>query len=128
MSLATLAQGHFGPRGIIYTTLLEVYKVMLHTKYKGSSPCGFRQEDFCMLLPIKAYVKPVTQRRGHFWPQGYNLNKLGRSLLHDTTYQKSRLWALWFQTRRFVHVAPYISLFKHVIPGDRPFFGPTAII
>ena len=29
----------FGPRGIIH-------KVMLHTKYYGSSPNGLRQEDF----------------------------------------------------------------------------------
>ena len=65
--------------------------MMLHTKYQGSRPCGFRQEDFFMFLPIKAYVKPVTQRRGHFWPQGYNLNKFGRGLLDNTTYQESRL-------------------------------------
>ena len=35
--------------------------------------------------------------RGHFRPQGYNLNKLGRGLLGDATYQISKLWALWFQ-------------------------------
>ena len=64
--------------------------MILHTKYQGSRPCGFRQEDFFMFLPIKAYVKPVNPG-GHFWPQGYNLNKLGRGLLDDTTYQKSRL-------------------------------------
>ena len=34
--------------------------MMLHTKYQGSRPCGFRQEDFFMFLPIKAYVKAVT--------------------------------------------------------------------
>ena len=33
---------------------------MLHTKYQGSRPCGFRQEDCFMFIPIKAYVKPVT--------------------------------------------------------------------
>ena len=42
-------QGHFGPGGggggIIY-------KQMLHTKYHGSMPYGFRQEDFIMFLPI----------------------------------------------------------------------------
>ena len=65
--------------------------MMLHTKYQGSKPCIFRQEDFFMFLPIKAYVKPMTQRRCHFVPHGYNLNKLGRGLLDDTTYQKSRL-------------------------------------
>ena len=35
----------FGPRGIIH-------KVMLHTKYHGSRPNGFRQEDFFMFIPI----------------------------------------------------------------------------
>ena len=34
--------------------------MILHTKYQGSRLYGFRQEDFFMLLPIKAYVKPVT--------------------------------------------------------------------
>ena len=64
--------------------------MMLHTKYQGSRPCGFRQEDFSMFLPIKAYVKPVTPEAGPFWPQGYNFNKLGRGSLDDTTYQSSR--------------------------------------
>ena len=53
----------------------------LHTKYLGSMPCGFRQEEFF----IKAYVKPVTPEAGPFWPYGYNLIKLRRSLLDDTT-------------------------------------------
>ena len=34
--------------------------MILHNKYQGSRPCGFRQEDFFMLLPIYAYVKHVT--------------------------------------------------------------------
>ena len=32
---------------------------MLHTKHQSSMPNGFRQEDFFMFLPIKAYVKHV---------------------------------------------------------------------
>ena len=52
-------QGHFWPRGIIH-------KVMLHTKYHGSSPNSFRQEDFFMFLLLKAYVKPVTPEAGPF--------------------------------------------------------------
>ena len=28
---------------------------------------------------------------GHFWPEGYNLNKLGRGPLGDDKYQISRL-------------------------------------
>ena len=41
--------------------------------------------------------------------QGHNLNKLGRDLQGDATYQISRFYALWFQTRRFMGF-PYISL------------------
>ena len=43
--------------------------MMLHTKYQGSRPCGFRQ-DFFMFLPIKAYVKPVTPQVGPFLALG----------------------------------------------------------
>ena len=65
--------------------------MMLHTKYYGSRPCGFRQEDFFMFFPIYAYVKHVTPRWGHFLPQTHNLNKLGRGPLGDATYQMSML-------------------------------------
>ena len=57
MSLATLARGHFGPRGIIYTILLEVHKVMLHTKYQSSRPYAFRQEDFFYVSPYISLSK-----------------------------------------------------------------------
>ena len=43
--------------------------MMLQTKHQGSRPCGFRQEDFFMFLPIKAYVKPVTPEAGPFLVQ-----------------------------------------------------------
>ena len=65
--------------------------MMLHTKYQGSRPCGFEQEDCFMFLPISAYVKHVSPERGHFWPLGHNLNKLGRGPLGNATYQISRL-------------------------------------
>ena len=76
---------------MILTNLVEVDEVMLHTKYQGSWPCGFRQEDFFMFLPLLAYVKHVTPGPGHFRPQGHNLNKLGRGPLGSVTYQISRL-------------------------------------
>ena len=43
---------NFGPGGIILTNLVEVYQVMLHSKYRGSRPHGFRQEDFFHVFPI----------------------------------------------------------------------------
>ena len=57
--------------------------MMVHTKYQGSRPYGFRQEVFFMFFPILAYVKHVTKDAGHFWSLGYNLNKLGRGSLGD---------------------------------------------
>ena len=59
--------------------------MMLHTKYEGSRYCGFRQEDFFIVFPIQAYVKHVNPGASQFWPQGYNLNKLGRGSLDDAT-------------------------------------------
>ena len=61
--------------------------MMLHTKYQGSNLYLFRQEDFFHVLPILAYVKHVSPGVGQFWPRGYNLNKLGRDLLGDVSYQ-----------------------------------------
>ena len=48
----TPAVGHFCPRGII---LIHLVEVMLHTKYQGSKPCGFRKEiffKFSLLKPV----------------------------------------------------------------------------
>ena len=39
---------------------------MLHTKYQGSRPCGFRHEVFFHIFPIEAYVKHLILGRGHF--------------------------------------------------------------
>ena len=50
--------------------------MMPHTKYQGSRPCVFRQEDFFMFLPILVYVKHVTPGAGSVLPQGHNLSKL----------------------------------------------------
>ena len=53
--------------------------MLLHTKYLDSGPCGFRQEYFfCISL-----CKTLTPGRSHFWPQGYNLNKVDRIPLGD---------------------------------------------
>ena len=44
----------FGPRAIILTNMEKVHKVMLHTKYQGSRPSGFRQEDFFTFSLVNA--------------------------------------------------------------------------
>ena len=58
--------------------------------------------------------------------QGHNLNKVVRGPLGDATYQISRPYALWFQTRNFFHVCPYINLCKTCDPRAGPFFASGA--
>ena len=50
--------------------------MMLHTKYQDSRPLGFRQEYFFMFFP-KPMLTCTPWGVGNFWPQGYNVNKLG---------------------------------------------------
>ena len=62
--------------------------------------------------------------RGHFLRPGYNLNKLGRGALGDDAYFISRLYAIWFQKRRFFHIFPNIGLSKTCGPQGGPFLAP----
>ena len=57
---------------------------MLHTKYQRPRPCTFRQEDFKVFFLYKC-MSALGQ--GHFWPQVYNLNNLGRRQLGEAMYQ-----------------------------------------
>ena len=64
---------------------------MLHTKYQGTRPYGFRQQDFFYAFPYISLCKTCdSQGQGNFCPEGGNLNKLGRGPLGDATYQSSR--------------------------------------
>ena len=61
--------------------------MMLHTKYKGSRPYCFKQEDFFIFFPYKPMLNMWPPGQAHFWPHGHNLNKLGRGSQGDATYQ-----------------------------------------
>ena len=53
----TWSGAFFGPRGII----------LLHIKYQGPRPYGFRQEEyFPFFSPKLVYVKHVSPGAGHF--------------------------------------------------------------
>ena len=75
--------------------------MMLHTKYQGSRPCGFREEDFSY-FPNILLCRTCKPR--------------------DATHKISRLYALLFKTRRFFMTC------KTCEPPDRPIFGPNGII
>ena len=42
MCLVTPGGANIGPRGIIRTNLVEIHKVVLHTKYQGSEAVRFQ--------------------------------------------------------------------------------------
>ena len=40
---------------------------LLHTKYEGSGPCGFGEEDFYMFCPITPPGRGLYGPQGHGW-------------------------------------------------------------
>ena len=48
----------------------EDYYTLLHTKYKSSGSCGFGEEDFFYVFPMK------PSGRGLYGPQGYGWQDL----------------------------------------------------
>ena len=105
---------------------------MLHTKYQGSRPFGFRQEALWFQTRRFFHVSPYISLcntcdppgQGQVWPQGHNLNKLGREhkvMLH-TKCQGSRPYGL--RQEGFFHVSPYISLCNTCDPPGQGQFWP----
>ena len=61
---------------------------------------------------------------GHVWPQGYNLNNLGRGSLEKAMLQIPNAWAFWFQTRKFLKVYPIVVYVKTSGPRAEPLLTP----
>ena len=70
----------FGPRGIISTELVEVYLIMLHTKYPGCRLCGFIREDFFMFSLCKVRTTAKIRERFNQVPH----------LTQDTTWESNK--------------------------------------
>ena len=67
----------------------------------------------------------VTPGVGQLWPQGQNLNKLGRGSLGHAAYQISRMLRNYgFRRQEDFHVFPFIGLCKTCGPLGRANFGP----
>ena len=71
----------FYPRGMIGRIYKKDYYTLLHTKYEGSGPCGFGEEDFFMFSPI------LPPGRGLYGPQGHGWQDLLRELLYIATHK-----------------------------------------
>ena len=99
---------------------------MFHTKYQGSRPCGFRQEDFNG-FPLYAYVKHVTPEAGPIWSQGHNLNKHGRSLLGGAIISNIKALCLVVSGKKIFSCFPIQANVKHVTPWMGPFLASGAL-
>jgi len=71
----------------------------------GQNTISGSREDVVWTFSNIIQCKIVTPRRGQFWPQGHNLNNFVRGPLDDAIYQIWKLWALYFQTWRFLKIA-----------------------
>ena len=58
----------FVHRGVIGRIYKKDYYTLLHTKYEGSGPCGFGEEDFLCFAP--------SRPRGLYGPQGHGWQDL----------------------------------------------------
>ena len=57
----------FDPMGMIGRIYKKDHYTLLHTKYEGSGPCGFGEEDFCMFCPIMPPGRGLYGPQGHGW-------------------------------------------------------------
>ena len=109
------------PRGTVGRIYKEEHYILLLTKYESSGPCGFGAEDFFMFYP-----RHPPPGRGLYEPQGHGWQDLSRGPLYIATDKIRKLWALWFQRRRFFYVFPIVSLWELMTPGAGPFLTPGA--
>ena len=117
----TLGRGHFWPQGY-----------NLNNRDRGSLDDAtyqivkagafyFQTRTFLKFFPYMSLENKWPPGRGNFWPQGFNLNTPDRGLLEDATYQISKVWVFYFQTRRFF---PIWVFEKQVTPGEGSFLTP----
>ena len=57
----------FDPRGMIGKIYKKDHYTLQHTKYEGSGPCGFREEDFFLFCPIMPLGRGLYRPHGHGW-------------------------------------------------------------
>ena len=98
----------------------------LHTKYQGSRPCGFRQEDVSRFpyINLSKTFDPCGQ--AIFSRRGIIKKKLGRGLLGYVTYPNTKALGLVVSDKKIFSCFHYRSLCKTCDPGMGPFLTPGA--
>jgi len=104
---------HMQPFITIWTVVVGDHPDTIPVEF-GKIPISGSREDVIWTFPYKFNVKLWPPGRGKFWPQGHNLNNFSRGPLDDAIYKIWKLWALLFQTRRFVKIAIWKPIFDPV--------------
>ena len=60
-----------------------------------------------ILIKLILYKPMLHMRQGHFWPQGHNLDRIGRGPLGDATYQYQGSMPCGFRQEDFFMVSLY---------------------
>ena len=76
----------FDPRSMIGMIYKKDHYTLLHTKYEGSGPCGFGEEDFFIFCPIMPPGRACMDPRGTV---GRIYKEDHYTLLH-TKYERSK--------------------------------------
>ena len=95
----------FDPRGMIGRIYKKDHYTLLHTKYEGSGPCGFEEEDLFYVLPHHP-----TPKAGPVWTPGARLaGFIKRTTLHCYTQNMKGL-GLVVSEKIFFMFFPIVSL------------------
>ena len=100
---------------------------MLHTKYIGCGPHGFREEDFLSFSHYKSMGVHDSLGHGQFGPKRLDWQDLCKGPLNIATYKIYKLWASWFQRRKFLSFSHYKSMGAND-PQDVANLGPKGFI
>ena len=101
---------------------------MLHTKYQGSRPSSFREEELWRWSTLFLCSNLWAPGQGQFWPKEHHMNKLGRGAQGDAIYQIWKHLALqFFQRRRILKFSFFVCMFQLVTPLDGASFDPRGI-
>ena len=110
---------------------IQAFMVVLGTCKNDEGPFNKRAKVALNRSPVdfhiclnKSMLNNWPPDQGHFWPYGFNLNRHGRGLLVDATYQNSTPLALVVLDKKVCSCFPYISLCKTCDPQGETIFSP----
>ena len=119
--MLTQGRGHFWPQSNNLNNLGRDPLGEALYQISNSQAFWFQIRRF-LKVSLYKYVKHVSLWAS--WPQGNNLNNLGRGPLGEAMYQISNAQAFSFQIRRFFKIFSIKGYVKYVGPGAGPFLAP----